>query len=179
MRYAKIRKMDISNGEGVGIALFVQGCHFHCEGCFNQETWNFKGGKPWTPQIENKFFELADKPYIKRISILGGEPLADENANVVCELIIKLKLLFPDKKVWLYTGYRWEDIINNASANEVSIYRYMAITRADIVVDGLFQLDKQDLYNEQIVFAGSTNQRIINSAASIDTKSVVLYNNAI
>lgn len=178
MRYAKIRKMDISNGYGVGIALFVQGCHFHCEGCFNQETWNFKGGKPWTTQIENKFFELADKPYIKRISILGGEPLADENVSAVCELIIKLKLLFPDKKVWLYTGYRWEDIIDNTSANEVSIYRYMAIAHADIVVDGLFQLDKQDLHNEQIVFAGSTNQRIINATASIDTKSVVLYNNA-
>ena len=76
MRYASIRELDISNGEGVGVALFVQGCHFHCYNCFNPDTWDFNGGKEWTQDTEDKLIELANKPYIKRLSILGGEPLA-------------------------------------------------------------------------------------------------------
>ena len=178
MRYAKIRKMDISNGSGVGISLFVQGCHFHCKGCFNQETWNFKGGKPWTPQIEEQFIELANKPYIKRISILGGEPLADENVETVYNLIIKLKNLYPDKQIWLYTGYTWEDIrylSPRSFSNLPDIYRLALPTFVDVVVDGQFQLDKQDLHNESIVFAGSTNQRIIDSVASVREGKVILY----
>ena len=79
MNYASIREMDISNGESIGVALFVQGCHFHCKNCFNSETWDFNDGKEWTEDIKNKFLKLIDKPYINRISILGGEPLADEN----------------------------------------------------------------------------------------------------
>ena len=95
MRYAKIREMDISNGEGIGVSLFVQGCHFHCKGCFNPETWDFNGGNEWTDEVENKFIELAGLPYIKRISILGGEPLANENAISVCSIIQRLKNTYP------------------------------------------------------------------------------------
>ena len=87
MRYAQIRSMDISNGEGVGIALFVQGCHFHCKNCFNQDTWDFNGGKEWTKKTKNEFLELIEKPYIKRVSFLGGECLADENLEGVYDLI--------------------------------------------------------------------------------------------
>ena len=108
MRYSQIREMDISNGSGVGISLFVQGCHFHCKGCFNQETWDFNGGNEWTPEIEKKFLELANRPYIKRISILGGEPLANENVSTVMELIQKLKRQYPEKEsvalYWIYVG---------------------------------------------------------------------------
>ena len=91
MRYAQIRSMDISNGEGVGIALFVQGCHFHCKNCFNQDTWDFNGGKEWTRKTKNEFLELIEKPYIKRISFLGGECLADENLEEVYDLIKNVK----------------------------------------------------------------------------------------
>ena len=107
MRYSLIREMDVSNGWGVGISLFVQGCHFHCKGCFNQDTWDFNGGKEWTPEIEKKFIELANKEYIKRISFLGGEPLAKENVETVLWLIKTLKSNYPDKKIWLYTGHTW------------------------------------------------------------------------
>lgn len=82
--------MDISNGENVGVALFVQGCHLHCFNCFNPETWDFNGGKEWTEEIKNKFLELIDRPYIKRISILGGEPLAEENLDDVLELVTEV-----------------------------------------------------------------------------------------
>ena len=183
MRYAKIRKMDVSNGEGVGISLFVQGCHFHCKGCFNQETWDFNGGKEWTPEIEEQLIQLANKPYIKRISILGGEPLADENVRDVYYLITQLKSRYPEKKIWLYTGYEWEKIVAESRAIRVengdylsNLYRYGAIVFADIVVDGKFQLDKQDLYSDNIVFAGSTNQRVIDSGASLSNGRIILHN---
>ena len=90
--------MDISNGEGVGIALFVQGCHFHCYNCFNQETWEFNGGQEWTEEIEQKFINFADKSQIKRISLLGGEPLATENLDAVSHLLNQIRILFGKNK---------------------------------------------------------------------------------
>ena len=101
MNYASIREMDISNGEGVGVALFVQGCHLHCYNCFNSETWDFNGGKEWNEDIKKKFLKLIDKPYINRISILGGEPLADENLEAVLDLVVTIRKL-----------YRKENIVN-------------------------------------------------------------------
>lgn len=105
IRYAQIRSLDLSNGEGIGVALFVQGCNFHCKNCFNPETWDFNGGKEWTQEVKNKFLELANRPYIKRISILGGEPLADENIDDVLDLVNKIRHSLPKKTIWLYTGY--------------------------------------------------------------------------
>lgn len=170
MRYAKIREMDISNGEGVGISLFVQGCHFHCRGCFNPETWDFSGGKKWTNDVKKQFLALARKPYISRISILGGEPLCNENVGDVLELIKSIRQAFPDKHIWLYTGYEFAKIMDyEKSANfdmltNEQIYdekRIDCVKNVDVVVDGQFQLENQDIYNEKIVFAGSTNQNII------------------
>lgn len=133
IRYAQIRSLDLSNGEGIGVALFVQGCHFHCLNCFNPETWDFSGGKEWTEEVKNKFMELVNRPYIKRISILGGEPLAEENLDGVLDLVTEvnkryntvqyidknaqenhnmlnanadeIRLSSPQKTIWLYTGY--------------------------------------------------------------------------
>lgn len=178
MRYSSIREMDISNGEGIGISLFVQGCHFHCKGCFNPETWDFNGGKEWNDNIERKFLLLADKPYIKRISILGGEPLADENVETVYNLLIKIRTKFNNcKKVWLYTGYKWEDIVRYTNYT-IGKTRLDIINLTDIIVDGQFQLHNQDLYNKKIVFAGSTNQRIIESHNSIINNSIILHKGA-
>ena len=164
MRYSKIREMDVSNGEGLGVSLFVQGCHFHCRGCFNPETWDFSGGKEWTNEIKNKFLELAGRSYINRISILGGEPLCDENVTDVLLLIKELKTKYPNKNIWLYTGYNFDEIIKRGNTNEQNYWkkRFEAVLNVDTVVDGQFQIENQDLYNEKIVFAGSTNQRIIN-----------------
>lgn len=159
MRYSMIRKMDVSNGRGVGISLFVQGCHFHCKGCFNPETWDFNGGKEWTEETEKLFLALADHEYIQRVSILGGEPLCDENIETVSNLINKIKISFPNKTIWVYSGYTWESL--------VASHKHELIQNADVLVDGNFQLDKQDIYNEHIVFAGSTNQRIIDIKKSI------------
>ena len=172
MRYALIREMDVSNGVGVGVSLFVQGCHFHCKGCFNPETWDFSGGNEWTSETENKFIELAGKPYIKRISILGGEPLADENVYDVMMLLKKIRRIYPDKKIWLYTGYTWESI---SALYRKDFERCEALSYVDVLVDGQFQLDKQDTLNREIVFAGSTNQRIIDVQKSIASGSIIPF----
>lgn len=166
MRYASMRKMDISNGSGVGVSLFVQGCHFHCKGCFNPETWDFNGGKEWTKETEDKFISLINHEYIQRVSILGGEPLCDENIETVSALINKIRVLFPHKKIWVYSGYTWENLI--------ALHKYEFIKNVDVLVDGGFQLDKQDIYNEHIVFAGSTNQRVIDVKESIQTGELCL-----
>lgn len=180
MRYSKIREMDVSNGEGLGISLFVQGCHFHCRGCFNPETWDFSGGKEWNKQVEQQFLHLASKPYINRISILGGEPLCDENVLYVCDLVDKLKYLYPDKKIWVYTGYKYEDIINLSvpfyKQDWNVINRIKLIHMIDVLVDGQFQLENQDLYNEHIVWAGSTNQRVIDVPATLSDDKIHIYN---
>ena len=110
MRYTNIDSFDICNGEGIGISLFVQGCHFHCKNCFNKNTWDFNGGKEWTEETKNYFLKLIDKPYIKRISILGGEPLASQNLNEILCLVNQIRLLYPEKIIWFYTGFKLEDI---------------------------------------------------------------------
>lgn len=148
MRYALMRKMDISNGAFVGVSLFVQGCHFHCKNCFNEETWDFKGGYEWTQESKDKFLELMNKPYIKRVSILGGEPLADENIKDVVELMKEIKERFPDKDIWVYTGYTFSVVKNKMP----DVLQY-----ADVIVDGRYIEELRDI---TLKFRGSSNQRI-------------------
>lgn len=165
--------MDISNGSGVGISLFVQGCHFHCQGCFNQETWDFNGGYEWTKKIEDRFLCLANKPYIQRISFLGGEPLADENVETILSVIKRLRLRYPSKKIWIYTGYVWESVQSDTSS--IGALRRSAINLSDVVVDGRFEIDKQDINHKQMQWAGSLNQRVIDVSKSLSTNRVALY----
>lgn len=165
MRYAQIVPFEVCNGKGAGVSLFTQGCRFQCKNCFNKETWNFNGGKEWTEEIENKFFALADRPYIKRISILGGEPLANENVSDVFSLIKRLKIKFPNKVIWVYTGYKFEDILNNPLRKQI-------IEMCDVVVDGRYIDELRDL---TLKFAGSKNQRVINAQKSLQNQQVVLW----
>lgn len=171
MRYASIRSMDISNGEGVGVSLFVQGCHFHCKNCFNQDTWDFSGGKEWNREIEDEFMKLVNRPYIKRVSLLGGEPLADENVLDIMRLINRIKTECPDKKIWCYTGYTWEQIfpIVNPYLNltQAEMTRQNVVKNCDILVDGRFVEEEKDLSLE---FRGSKNQRIIDVKERITSK---------
>lgn len=165
MRYALIRKMDVSNGLGVGISLFVQGCRAHCNGCFNPETWNFNGGKEWNEEVKNKFFELIDKEYVARVSILGGEPLEPENIDSVYELIVEVRDRFPDKKIWLYTGREFESL----TKKELNV-----VKQCDVLVDGAFVEELKDI---SLAFKGSTNQQVIDVQESLKQNKIVLYNN--
>ena len=162
MRYSQIRSMDISNGEGVGVALFVQGCHFHCKNCFNQDTWDFNGGKEWTDKTEKEFLELVNKPYIQRVSILGGEPLENCNIPYLKRLLFKIH---PNKTVWLYSGFTWEEI------SEVR-ERERLIVLCDVLVDGRYIHELKDMNLE---FRGSSNQRIIDVKKSLESGEVILW----
>ena len=181
MRYAQIRSMDISNGEGVGVSLFVQGCPFHCFGCFNSETWNFDGGKEWTEETEDKFMKLIDRPYIKRISFLGGEPLAEQNLDDILSLIKEIRISCPKKTIWLYTGYNFDLLKSEyneykytpfaTNANEW-LTRWEIITNIDVLVDGEYIDEQKDL---TLKFRGSKNQRVINVKETLKQGKVVLY----
>ena len=165
MRYAKIRKMDISNGEGLGVSLFTQFCPHHCKNCFNQETWSIDGGKEWTKEIDDHFINLANAEHIVRVSILGGEPLSPPNVNTLAKLTDRLKKEAPNKVIWMYSGYTWENIIKDTQQLE-------AIKNIDILVDGKFVDELKDL---RLKFKGSSNQRIINVQESLKQEEVVLY----
>ena len=179
MRYAQIRSMDISNGEGVGVSLFVQGCPFHCKNCFNSETWDFNGGKEWTEETKNKFMKLIDRPYIKRVSFLGGECLAENNLDEVLKLVQEIRISFPEKTIWLYTGYTWERLVYSkmpsAENPEEFLYwnqRNEIISNVDVLVDGRYIDEQRDI---TLKFKGSKNQRVINVQKSIAQNKIVLY----
>lgn len=184
MRYAQIRSMDISNGEGVGVSLFVQGCPFHCKNCFNSETWDFNGGKEWTEKIKNKFMELIDRPYIKRVSFLGGECLAEQNLDEVLKLTQQIRISFPEKTIWLYTGFEWNQIMNMQVMQPIFsckdleskiqniLKRQEIIKMCDVLVDGEYIDEQKDL---TLKFRGSKNQRVIDVKKSLAQNKVVLY----
>lgn len=184
MRYAQIRSMDISNGEGVGVSLFVQGCPFHCKNCFNSETWDFNGGKEWTEKTKNKFMELIDRPYIKRVSFLGGECLADQNLDEVLKLVKQIRISFPEKTIWLYTGFCWNDIMCSFAGLQADCVvldkkdiealekRRKIISNVDVLVDGEYIDEQKDL---SLKFKGSKNQRVIDVKQSLAQNKVVLY----
>lgn len=161
MRYAQIRDMDISNGEGVGIALFTSGCRFHCPNCFNSELWDVSSGNEWTEEVEDYFLSLASPDYINRISILGGEPFIDENLEQLPKLVKRIKNKYPNKKIWIYSGYLYEDLIKR-SRNTLEY--------CDVLVDGLF-VDK--LKDYRLKFRGSSNQRVINVQESLKNNKVI------
>lgn len=157
MRYASIDNYEICNGEGVGISLFVQGCPIHCENCFNKEAWDFNGGKEWTKETQEEFLNLADRPYISRISILGGEPLARENISAIYDLIVAIKNRYDDKKkIWLYTGY-YIDEVEYKIIPDKAVIGNVLLLMCDYVIDGRYEQNERDL---SLKFRGSKNQHI-------------------
>lgn len=169
MRYNKIRKMDISNGEGVRVSIFTQGCHFHCENCFNPETWDFNGGKEFSPDTLKLLLDLSSKDYIKGLSILGGEPLCDENFSTVKDIAITFKnnATTKDKDIWLWTGYELEDILHHPQKKEILNY-------IDYMIVGPYVHSKRDLC---LKYAGSLNQRFICLKGYKDNKKIEILDN--
>lgn len=177
MRFASMRNLDISNGEGVGVSLFVQGCPFHCFGCFNSDTWDFNGGKEWTEEAKNKFMKLIDRPYIKRISFLGGECLAEQNLDEVLSLIQEIRISFPEKTIWLYTGYSYSEIFRGQSSclsqeGLNNFKRRKIIKLCDVLVDGEYIDEQKDL---TLKWRGSKNQNCIDVKQSLAQNKMVLY----
>lgn len=163
MKYAQIRKMDVTNGNGIGVALFTQGCPYHCKNCFNPETWDFNKGTDWTKETENKIIELLKPEYITRLTILGGEPLIERNIEPLTALLKRVKGIYPDKQVWLYTGGDFEVL----EGLYEEIFQYI-----DILIDGRY-ID--NLRDYKLKWRGSSNQRIIDVQKSLKKKETILY----
>lgn len=173
MRYASMRKLDISNGEDIGASIFVQGCHFHCFNCFNSETWDFKGGHEWTQEKEDQFFNIVSSEHIKRVSFLGGEPLASENLSDIHHLMKRIHDKLPEKKIWLYTGYTWEEIFPEDGIDDLDIIkstRQEIVKMCDVVVDGPF-IDAMKDFN--LKWCGSSNQRVTDVKRTMREKRIV------
>jgi len=162
MRYNKIRKMDISNGPGIRVSIFFQGCHFHCKGCFNTETWDFNGGKDFNEEVINHILDLCNNDVISGLSILGGEPLCDENIEGTTLLAKSFKEKYPNKNIWLWSGYTFDEYIKDKE-----IVKYL-----DVLVDGQFKIELSSLL---LKFKGSSNQRVIDVKKSIKNNKVILY----
>ena len=134
LRYAEIKRRDIANGSGVRVSLFVQGCFKHCKGCFNESTWDFNGGKPFTRQVADQLIEDLKPAYVRGLSILGGEPFEFENQRGLVSLFKHIKETYPDKTIWCYTGFKYEDLFSTAAK------MHKKIVRTNTVV-GTFNID--------------------------------------
>lgn len=182
MNYAQIRSMDISNGEGIGVSLFVQGCDFHCKNCFNSETWEFSKGQEWNDKTKNQFLKLIETPFIQRVSILGGEPLHPKNVQNVLKIVDEIRVSYPTKNIWLYTGYTWEEIwikdniktddkIQDMREKAIKNLRRQVVRMCDVLIDGRYIDELRDV---SLHWRGSSNQRVINVQETLKQKQIVL-----
>ena len=162
MRYNKIRKMDISDGPGVRVSIFMQGCEFHCKNCFNPETWDFKKGKEFTDETINRVLELAAKDYIAGLSILGGEPMHPKNIEGTLELAKAFKEKYPEKTIWVWSGFLFEDL------KDKEVLKYI-----NVLVDGQY---KDELHDFRLKYRGSSNQRVIDVQKSLKRGKVCELN---
>lgn len=161
MNYGAIKNLDVANGPGVRVSLFVSGCRNHCDGCFQPETWSFDYGKEFTSETFQELMKLCCNPHVAGLSILGGDPFETENLDTVMTICYRFKLLFPKKNIWVWTGYLWEDI------KDFYIMKYI-----DVLVDGPFV---KNLKNLMLPYCGSENQRVIDVKKSLESDSIVFY----
>ena len=161
MRYNKIRKMDVSNGPGVRVSIFMQGCTFNCKGCFNPETHNFAGGKEFTEETIAHILELCEKDYVQGLSILGGEPLHPNNLDGTTALAKAFKEKFPNKTLWIWTGFLFENL------KDKEVFQFV-----DVLVDGQF---KTELSSPMLKHKGSSNQRVIDVQKTLKSGKVELF----
>lgn len=156
MRYAGMIKNDIAAGEGVNVSFFTQGCHFHCMGCHNPQTWDFSGGKEFTSETLEELLEALSANGIQRnLSIMGGEPLCAENIFLVNMIIFEVKKRYPDIKIYIWTGYTYEELLTRLDEPKVGTI----LDNIDYLIDGRFELGERDI---SLPMRGSRNQRILN-----------------
>ena len=176
MNYEKIDKCSVSNGAGVRTVLWVSGCDVHCHNCHNPQTWDFNSGIPFTEDtIQEILYELT-KPYIKGLTLSGGHPLDPHNLPEVYKIVKRVKMVFPDKDIWIYTGYTWEQIIEidkSYEDYEVNSPSPLDVAKlCDVLVDGAYIDELRDI---SLQFRGSSNQRTIDVEKNLEKKEVVLW----
>ena len=160
MRYNTIRQLDIANGPGCRVSIFVQGCSFNCPGCFNTVARDFEGGKEFTEDTMQLLLELAEPSHVSGLSILGGEPLHPRNRTDVLKLARRFKEMYPEKTIWLWTGYLIEEVFEDLVESDI-----------DVIVDGKFVEDLKDL---RLKYRGSSNQRVIDLKETLRTGNLTL-----
>ena len=169
MNYADIKKIDVANGEGVRVSVFVSGCNHHCKGCFNQCAWDFNYGKEFSEKEEQQIIDYMNHDYISGLSLLGGEPLEPRNQEGLLPLVKKVKEKFPNKNICCYTGFDFEkDVVEKMAKNNETTRELLKYI--DIIVDGKFEEDKKDL---KLQFRGSSNQKIVDVKKSLQTGQIV------
>lgn len=171
MNYAELKKTDIANGEGVRVSLFVSGCRRHCKGCFNEIAWDFSYGKPFDAAAEEEVLSALAPSFIRGLTLLGGDPFEPENQRALVPFVKKVKERFPEKDIWCFTGYTYDDggILESHAKTEVT---REFISLLDVLVDGKFEEALKDI---RLVFRGSSNQRVIDVQKSLQSHKVILY----
>lgn len=179
MNYHKIEKTSIANGEGIRVVLWVSGCSLHCRGCQNPQSWSFNSGKPFDAMAKKELFEALDKDYIQGITFSGGHPLEDANVKEIYELMVEVKERFPEKDIWLYTGYTWDYIFHRAitdnfdfERDQIIDYQKKIVSMCNVVVDGKYI---EELRNLTLKWRGSSNQRVIDVQKSLTKGEVMLW----
>ena len=162
MKYNIVRKMDISNGPGVRVSVFMQGCEFHCKNCFNPETWSFENGKDFTQGTIDEVLDLCNQDYIKGLSILGGEPMHPKNIEGTTKLAKAFKEKYPNKNLWVWSGFKFDEDLKDKD-----VMKYV-----DVLVDGRYV---DEMHNPSLKWRGSSNQRVIDVQKSLKEKKVVLF----
>ena len=171
MHYGTIKLNDIANGEGIRVSLFVSGCTNHCKECFNPETWNFEYGKPFTEETENYILDNLKSDFVNGLTLLGGEPMEPRNQAVLLPFVKKVKSIYPNKTIWLYSGFRLEDELLKEGAYPNCEHTLELLKHVDILVDGRFDRDLKDI---RLNFRGSRNQRIIDVQQSLKQGKTIL-----
>lgn len=169
MNYASIKPVDIADGPGVRVSLFVSGCTHYCEGCFNSEAWDFEYGTPFDQSVIEKILEMMNHEYIAGLTLLGGEPMHPRNQEMLLMLVRQVRTRFPEKSIWCYTGYNFETDILGTMMKESAVTREL-VSLIDVIVDGKFVQEKKNL---SLKFRGSENQRILNVKESLKEEKAV------
>lgn len=171
MNYADIKRCDVANGEGVRVSLFVSGCTHHCKECFNKEAWDFDYGEPYTEQETERIMDYLAPDYVAGLSLLGGEPMEPSNQEGILPLLRRVKETYPEKTIWCYTGYLFDQDILEKMCRESEITKEI-VSYLDIVVDGEFVEAQKNL---KVNFRGSDNQRIIDVKKTLEAGEIVRW----
>lgn len=171
MNYAEIKSCDIANGLGVRVSLFVSGCTHHCKNCFNEMTWDFNYGEVFDESVEAKIIDALKPDHISGLTLLGGEPMEPSNQRALLPLVKKVKALYPNKDIWMYSGYIFDQELLQDSRARCEVTDEL-LSYIDVLVDGRFVEALKDI---SLKFRGSSNQRIIDVPASLKSGRVVLY----
>ena len=158
MNYAQVFNCDIANGPGCRTSVFVSGCTHHCKECFNAVAWDFQYGKPFSKEVQDELIEMSRPDYIDGFTFLGGEPMESANQKALRPFIERIRKEFPDKDIWIYSGYTYEELTDPDNKRCHTEDTDAILSMCDVLVDGEFQIDKKDI---PLRFRGSSNQRVI------------------